>query len=211
MNFLNGVTLLQALKIVKNMLKDIFVSEVRVKVLKVMLPNPSQPYHVRALVRAVGTEINAVRRELKRLTGMGLLKRRPSGNRVYYTVNTANPYFAELLSMVAKEEGLGASITKSSKELGDIKFAILSRAYARGRESSMMDIDLFIVGVVNFEVLEAIISETEKPSGREIHYTVMGEDEFTFRKRKNDQFVSRILTQSRTMLIGDEEEFCSIT
>lgn len=193
------------------MLKDIFVSEVRVKVLKVMLPNPSQPYHVRALVRAVGTEINAVRRELKRLTGMGLLKRRPSGNRVYYTVNTSNVYYPELLSMVAKEDGLGERIIKSAKELGDLHFAVLSRAYARGRESSMLDIDLFLVGSVNFDVLETIISEEEKGSEREIHYTVMGEDEFLFRKRKNDQFVTRILTQSRTMLIGDEEEFCSIT
>ena len=39
----------------------------------------------------------------------------------------------------------------------------------------------------------------------------MGEDEFNYAKRKNDQFVIRILVQSRIMLIGDEEEFCSLT
>ena len=192
------------------MLKDIFVSEVRVNILTVMLPNPDKPYHVRALVRAVGTEINAVRRELKRLTKLGLLKRRPSGNRVYYSVNTDHVYYSDLLSLVIKEKGLGFKIIKNKKQLGDIKFAVLSRAFARGRESSMLDIDLFIVGVVTMEVLEKIISEEQANDGREIHYTVMGEDEFQFRKRKNDQFIGRVLAQTRTMLIGDEEEFCSI-
>ena len=193
------------------MMNELFVSEVRVKILKLMLPNPTTPFHVRALVRAVGTEINAIRRELNRLTKLGLLKRRPSGNRVYFTVNTASHYYPELLSLVSKEMTLGQKIIASAKQLGGVKFAVLSRAFSRGRQSSLLDIDLFLVGSLNLEVLEKIIAEEEKNLNKEIHYSVMGEDEFLFRKRKNDQFVMRILTQSRTMLIGDEEEFCSLS
>lgn len=193
------------------MINELFVSEVRVKILKLMLPNPATPFHVRALVRAVGTEINAIRRELNRLTKLGLLKRRPSGNRVYFTVNTASYYYPELLSLVSKEMTLGLKIISSAKQLGGVKFAVLSRAFSRGRQSSLLDIDLFLVGSLNLEVLEKIIAEEEKNLEKEIHYSVMGEDEFLFRKRKNDQFVMRILTQSRTLLIGDEEEFCSLS
>jgi predicted nucleotidyltransferase len=193
------------------MINELFVSEVRVKILKLMLPNPTTPFHVRALVRAVGTEINAIRRELNRLTKLGLLKRRPSGNRVYFTVNTASQYYPELLSLVSKEMTLGQKIISSAKQLGGVKFAVLSRAFSRGRQSSLLDIDLFLVGSLNLEVLEKIIAEEEKNLEKEIHYSVMGEDEFLFRKRKNDQFVMRILTQSRTLLIGDEEEFCSLS
>jgi predicted nucleotidyltransferase len=193
------------------MINELFVSEVRVKILKLMLPNPTTPFHVRALVRAVGTEINAIRRELNRLTKLGLLKRRPSGNRVYFTVNTASQYYPELLSLVSKEMTLGQKIISSAKQLGGVKFAVLSRAFSRGRQSSLLDIDLFLVGSLNLEVLEKIIAEEEKNLEKEIHYSVMGEDEFLFRKRKNDQFVMRILTQSRTSLIGDEEEFCSLS
>lgn len=192
------------------MLKDIFVSEVRVKILKVMLPIPSTQFHVRGLVRAVGTEINAVRRELLRLTNLGLLRKRQSGNRIYYTVNTASVFYPELLSLVAKEEGLGADIIKTAKELGDIEYAVLSRAFSRGRASSSLDVDLFIVGNVKLDVLEKLIKDEEQRSGREINFTVMPEDEFVFRKRKNDTFISKVLSQGRTMLVGDEEEFCSL-
>lgn len=192
------------------MLNEILISEVRVNILKKMLPNPEKSYHVRALVRAVDTEINAVRRELKRLSEAGLLRKRSSGNRVYYNVNTDSPLYPELVSLIAKEEGLGAQIIKASKELGNVKFAVLSRGFSRGRAPSVLNVDIFIVGSVNMPVLDQIIKNEEALTGREINYSVMGNEEFEFRKRKNDQFVMKILAQSRTMLIGDEEDFCEI-
>lgn len=192
------------------MLKDIFISEVRVNILKVMLVNPDKSFHIRALVRSVGTEINAVRRELDRLTRVGLLRRRPSGNRVYYSVDTSSNIYPELLSLISKEIGLGAAVIKNKKALGDTKYAVLARAYSRGRVSTVLDVDLFIVGTVKIEVLEGIIEQEQRKRGSEINYSVMGEEEFEFRKRKSDQFVMRILTKGRTMLIGDEEEFSSV-
>jgi predicted transcriptional regulator len=192
------------------MLKDLFVSEVRINILKLMLPNPERPIHVRGIVRAVGTEINAVRRELKRLHELGLLKKRQSSNRLYYTVDTTNMFYAELLSLVAKEEGLGADIINRRKELGDVKFAILSRRFSRNIESSVLDVDLFMIGTINFDALEVLIKENQAKIGREIHYSVLGSDEFMFRKRRNDQFVSKVMAQGRTMLIGDEEEFSAM-
>lgn len=175
-----------------------------------MLPQPERSYHVRALVRAVDTEINAVRRELKRLSKVGLLRKRPSGNRLYYSVDTACPLYPELLSLIAKEEGLGADIIKDTKKLGDVKFAILSRAFSRGVERSVLDVDLFLVGNVNLDALQDIVDRYQSRLQKEINYSVMSEDDFEFRKRKNDQFVMKILAQSRTMLIGDEEEFTEL-
>jgi hypothetical protein len=176
-----------------------------------MLSNPEQSYHVRGLVRAVKTEINAVRRELDRLTNATLLRKRQSGNRIYYSVNTTSMFFPELLSLVAKEEGLGADIIKNAKKLNITQFAVLSRAYLRGRHSTALDVDLFIVGnAVNMPVLQEVIKRHETVSGKEINYTVMPEEEFIYRKRKNDSFISKLLAQSRTMLIGDEEEFCTV-
>jgi DNA-binding transcriptional ArsR family regulator len=192
------------------MLKDLLISEVRINILKTMLPSPDRQYHVRALVRAVSAEINAVRRELLRLERVGLLRKRKSSNRVYYAVDTSCMYYPELLALIGKEEGLGAQIINHAKELGDMKFAVLSREYLRGRDASVLDVDLFIVGKVNDDVLKRIVSEVEKTLGREINYTVMDEEDFLHRKRRNDNFVSRFMSQSRTMLIGDESEFCDL-
>jgi DNA-binding transcriptional ArsR family regulator len=191
-------------------LKDLFVSEVRLKILKLMLTQPDEQYHVRAIVRRVDAEINAVRRELAKLESMGLLKNRQSGNRLYYTADTSHLYYRELLSIVTKEDGIGGMILKNIKDLGTIKFTVISSAFLRGRKSTVLDVDLFIVGDVNLEVLKRLVSTAEREMGREINYSVMSEEDFMFRKRKNDHFVSKILSQSRSMLIGDEEEFCAV-
>lgn len=192
------------------MLKELLISEVRVNILKTMLPDPEKSYHVRALVRAVDTEINAVRRELKRLHRVGLLRKRPSGNRIYYSVDTTSPLYPELLSLIAKEDGLGADIIKNTKKLGDVKFAIISRAFSRGVKTSVLDVDLFLVGEVNLSVLQEIVARYQSRLQQEINYSVMSVEDFEFRKRKNDQFIMKILARSRTMLIGDEEEFAAV-
>ena len=66
------------------MLKDLFISKTRVKLLETFLSDPTQMYHVRDLVRKTGDEINAVRRELARMEVLGLVKKEPRGNRLYY-------------------------------------------------------------------------------------------------------------------------------
>lgn len=194
------------------MLEKLLVSGVRIKILRAMLTRPGEQFHIRGLVREVGTEINAVRRELSNLELVGLLFSRKSGNRVYYTVNIHSIYYPEFLALIAKEFGLGNNIITGEKRLGDIKFAVLSRAFAgKRRKSSSLDVDLFVVGKVNIDALEDIIRKEQELRGQEINYSVMGEDEFNYAKRKNDQFVIRVLLQSRIMLIGDEEEFCSLS
>jgi len=192
------------------MLQDIIISEVRVKILKVMLPDPEKPYHVRALVRAVDTEINAVRRELDRLSKIGLLRKRPSGNRLYYSVDTSSPIYPELLSLIAKEEGIGVDIIKNVKKLGDVHFAILSRAFSRSVKRSVLDVDLFLVGTIKLDVLGEIVERHQRKIGSEINYSVLSPEDFEFRKRKNDQFIMKMMAQSRTMLVGDEEEFSAV-
>jgi len=192
------------------MLQQLFVSEVRLKILKLLLLNPDQSYHVRAIVRAVGAEINAVRRELDNLISINLLRKRQSSNKLFYTVDTTHLLYSDLLSLLSKEEGLGGKLVKRLKELGEIKYMMMAKAFLRGRTSSALDVDLFVVGEVRIDTLEKVIKEYQQDANVEINYSVMTEEEFRHRKRANDHFVSKIITQSRTMLVGDEEKFSSV-
>lgn len=193
------------------MLKEILISEVRVKMLSLLLvQSHGESLHVRDIVRKVGTEINAVRRELQRMTRIGLLKRRPRGNKIYYDVNPQFIFYPELVSLVAKEVGLGAELIKRAKELGNIRYAAVAKPLLRGRVAGSTDVDVLIVGSVDAVLLKEIITRAELEHKHEINYTVMGDEEFTFRKRRKESFIVQLLSQSRVMLIGDEEEFSSL-
>lgn len=192
------------------MLNKILVSEVRVNILKLLLLNPKRGFHIRAIVRQVDAEINAVRRELDNLFEINLVTRRQSSNKIFYQIETSHPFYSDLLSLVAKEEGIGAAIVKKEKYIGRIEYAVLSLAFLRGRKSTALDVDLFIAGEINLDVIRDIVKEEEAKLGREINYSVMTMEEFMNRKRTNDPFIYRVLTQSRTMLIGDDEKFCAV-
>ena len=187
------------------LLSDLITSKTRVKILALFLDNPNDMFHVREVVRRVGEEINAVRRELIHLEKKGILKREPRVNRVYYYLDKNYPHFFDLLSIQAKNTGLGANIIKNRIRLGKIKFAMLSGKFARGIRDNPEEVDLLVVGTVVLPELSLLIKEEEEKRKHEINYTVMTEEEFNFRKRRRDPFITSVIYGSRVMLIGDEE------
>lgn len=187
------------------MLSDLITSQSRIKLLNVLLAKPSEMYHVREFVRRTGDEINAVRRELLFLEKQGILVREPRANRVYYALSKNYPFYFDLLRMGAKIAGLGAAILKNRVKIGRIKYAMFSGRFARRIEKKPTDVDLIIVGTIVLPELAILIRDEEKRLGREINYTVMTEEEFSFRKKKRDPFILSVLTGSRVMLFGDEE------
>lgn len=187
------------------MFADLITSKSRIKLLNVLLAEPSEMYHVREIVRRTGDEINAVRRELLFLEKRGILVREPRANRVYYFLSKNYPFYFDLLRMGAKITGLGAAILKNRVKIGKIKYAMFSGKFTRRIDKKPTDVDLIIVGTIVLPELAILIRDEEKRLGREINYTVMTEEEFAFRKKKRDPFILSVLTGSRVMLYGDEE------
>jgi hypothetical protein len=187
------------------MFEDLITSKTRIKILHLFLGNLGQMFHVREIVRRVEEEINAVRRELMLLDKKGILNREARANRVYYSLDTNYPFYADLIKIHAKESGLGSDIVKNRSKLGKIKYAMVSGDFAKNAENNGEKVDLLVVGVVVLPELSLIIKQEEQRKKREINYTIMSEDEFNFRKSRRDPFISSIIHGSRVMLIGDEE------
>ncbi|OGH20542.1 MAG: hypothetical protein A3D74_02990 [Candidatus Levybacteria bacterium RIFCSPHIGHO2_02_FULL_37_13] len=191
------------------MLADLITSKSRVKLLNVFLTSPSEMYHVRELVRRTGDEINAVRRELSYLEKRSVLVKEPRANRVYYSLDKNYLFYFDLLRLGAKTIGIGNEIIKNRAKIGKIKFAMFSGKFARRLPKSPDEVDFLVVGTIVLPELALLIREEEKRLGVEINYTVMTEEEFSFRKKKRDSFILSVLSGSRVMLLGDEEAILS--
>jgi hypothetical protein len=191
------------------MLSDLITSKTRVKLLNVFLTNPHEMLHVRECVRRAGEEINAVRRELLFLEKKGIFNREPRANRVYYSFSKDYPFYFDLLKIGAKTIGLGGEIIKNRAKIGKIKYAMFSGKFVRRAKDSPEEVDLIIVGTTVLPELAILVRNEENRLGTEINYTAMTEEEFKFRKQRNDPFLVSILSGTRVMLIGDEEAMIS--
>jgi len=189
------------------LLEDIIISRVRVKMLQLFLSHPGAIFHVRDIVRKIGEEINAVRRELAHMEESGMLSKEQRANRLFYGFRKEYPLYYELLELIAKTSGLGLDMLKHKAKLGKIKFVMMSGRYVRGlQRRASTDVDLLIVGNVVLPELSQLVKAEEVRRERELNYTVMSDEEFVFRKRRRDPFVLSVLSGSRIMIIGDEEE-----
>lgn len=187
------------------MLADFITSKSRIKLISVFLATPFDMYHVRELVRKTGDEINAVRRELAFLEDHGVLVKEKRANRVYYSLNKNYAFYDDLLRLATKTTGLGADILKNKAKLGKIKYTMFSGKYIKHTKTNPEEVDLLIVGTVVLPEVALLVRNEEARYNSEINYTVMTEEEFAFRKTRNDPFIEGILKGSRIMLIGDEE------
>ena len=187
-------------------LSDIITSKARIKILELFFASSSEMYHVRGIVRETGEEINAVRRELERLEGAGVLKKENRGNRHYYFPREDYSFYGDILAMVAKTTGLGAQIIADRKKIGRLNYVMFSGRFARHKAKKKEDeVDALIVGEIELPELANLIRIEESKRGNEINYAVMSREEFDFRKKRRDPFLLGILYSSRVMIIGDEE------
>lgn len=191
------------------MLSDLITSKSRVKLLTVFLNTPYEMYHVRECVRRTGDEINAVRRELQFLEKKGILTKEQRANRVYYQLDKTYPFYFDLLSIGAKTIGLGDEILKNKIKLGKLKYVMFSGVFVRRNKKSPDQVDILVVGDVVLPELALLIRQEEARLGIEINYAPMTEEEFIFRKQRNDPFITALLNGLRVMLVGDEEALLS--
>ena len=164
-------------------------------------------YHVRDLVRRTEEEINAVRRELARMERVGIVKKEPRGNRLYYWFRHDYELYHDLLSMVTKTTGIGAAIIKNRNKLGNVQVAMLSGKFVRHLSRKSPDeVDLLIVGNITLPELASLVRAEEERRGQTINYTPMTEEELKFRRTRRDPFLQDILAQSRILVIGSDED-----
>ena len=143
-------------------LDALFISKVRIKSLKYFIFHPDVPIHLRAAVRELKEEINAVRRELNRLDEIGLLTSEVRGNRKYFSLNFKHPLLEELTGIFHKAFGLGGEIMRNLKNLGDVKAAVLAGTYLKGVVPVGQAVDLLLVGDLDMNVVTTMVEEAQK-------------------------------------------------
>jgi hypothetical protein len=67
-------------------------------------------------------------------------------------------------------------------------------------------VDVLVVGDIVMAELSALIRAEEEKRGKEVNYTIMTNEEFSFRRKRRDPFLLSILESGKVMIIGDEEE-----
>lgn len=177
------------------MLKELFSSNTRIKLLKIFLFNTDKEFFIRELTRKLDEQINSIRRELTNLKKIGLLKSRSRNRKKYYHVNTDFAIFHELKSIFMKSMNNEMNISKAIANIGSIDLLVFSGIFVSRPEAQ---VDLFIVGDLSKQDLEKyLITDLNR---NDIRYSILSKDDFLYRLSLNDRFIVEILGDSNNII-----------
>ena len=202
------------------MLEQLFGSKTRVKILRLFLNNPNQPYYLRELARESKSQLNSVRREVAILEKIGIVKAielteeelaelqttkekkkksRQQGSKKYFVANEGFLLYPELKALLLKAQLLlEQNFVRNIQALPQIKLFILTGIFVGQYNFST---DMLIVGNVKKEKIASMIKKLEKDLGRSLNYTVMTYPEFKYRQDITDRFMFDILEGSKIVVV----------
>lgn len=183
-------------------------SSYRRQILALLLLRPHERYYVREIARLTGISPGSLHRELKQLAETGLLLREEAGNQVRYYADQACPIFEELAGIFRKTIGLADVLSEALLPLGnEVRLAFVFGSVALGQEHVDSDIDLFVLGSVDFVAVVRSLADTHARLGREVNPVVMDQNEFLQKYHEGDRFIRRIAGEARIFVTGGENDF----
>ena len=183
-------------------------SKVRQRVLAVLFGNPGRSFYANEVIALAQSGTGAVQRELASLSEAGLLTVRRQGNQKHYQANADAPVFAELRGLVLKTMGLADVLRVALAPLApQITLAFVYGSVAKQQDTAASDIDVMIVSkdLSYADVFGALESATAT-LGRKVNPTLYMPAEMVKRINNDNAFVTRVLTQPKIWLLGNEEQ-----
>jgi len=157
------------------MIETLISSKTRIKLLLKFFLNSNTKSYLRGLESEFGESSNAIRLELNRLENAGMLSSSSEGNKKIFQANKKHPLFKEVHNIILKHIGFDKIIENVIERLGDVEKVYVSGAFAKGMDSSI--IDLVLIGEVNKNYLIELIEKVEKLISRKVRYVIFDKAE----------------------------------
>jgi len=202
------------------LLGKIFGSTHRVKIMRLFLSNPTDPFELEDIAKRSRVKKPNARKEIALLVKIGFIKKkvftvevpqrvtkkRPEVTykkvkRNGFVLNTRFRLLKQLQLLLLdsssiKEKDIAARIKKT----GSIKLLILSGWFVNDVDQSL---DILVVGKnIKRDTLEREITIIESEVGRELSYTFFDEDEFHYRLSMYDKLIRDILENPHKKLVN---------
>jgi predicted nucleotidyltransferase len=192
-------------------LSTLLFGKTRRAVLSLLYTHPDESFYLRQVARVAGSGMGSVQRELKNLSDAGIIQSIVRGKLTYYQANPRCPVYAELKGLIVKTAGVGDILRAALAPLSDrIQSAFIYGSFAQGSQHKGSDVDVCVVGSVQFAEIVSALSLAQQSLGREINPTVYPPEEFHGRLASHDHFLTSLMKRPKAFLIGDDHELARL-
>jgi len=197
-------------------LEKLFGAKSRIRILRLFLRNENQAFDIDEIKRRTRISPQKLKGEIKILQSIKLIAsvkkedfkgKKPQAKNLVYFLNSEFKLLKELRELIfsagfVNKEELANSISK----IGKIRFAAVSGVFLSAEEPARQGhnrVDLLLIAdAIDKNRLRATLQIIEAEIGKEIIYSILSTEEFTYRKEMYDKFIYDILEGPREDLIN---------
>ena len=176
-------------------------------VLTLLYSHPDESFYLRQLARMTGVGMGALQRELKQLSGAGIIIRNEIGRQAFFKANLDCPVYQELRDIITKTFGGADILREALSSLADkIQTAFIFGSMVSGEFNQGSDVDVMVIGDISFADVVAALSPVQEVLSREINPSVYPLGEFTSKISEGQHFLKSVLNSPKIFLIGNKNE-----
>jgi uncharacterized protein len=199
-NYLLGIFMSQ--------LGDALFTKTQQAILKLLYTHPEKSFYTKEILRLTGMGVATIKRELDRMERASVLKKFKIGNQLHYQANTDCPIYSELITIADKTFGLNDTMKLALEPLAHkIVWAFIFGSIASEKETPWSDIDLMIIGTLDFFAVAIAVNNAQHLLGREINPKIYTPQEWKNLLKEKTGFIKSVLQKPKINIIGDGHEF----
>lgn len=180
----NYYQLLVPVKLFNNYMTTLqfLLTERQQRILATVLLRPERDFSLAELIEAAGAAGHgSTQNYVKKLVDAGVIESFEVRFRPRYRANMRHVIYSELASICRKTFGIRDVLVEALLQVVEPfnkPQAFIFGSVARGEERPDSDIDMMVIGDVEFMKLHAMAAELEKRLGRYVHLNIYGTDEW---------------------------------
>lgn len=179
----------------------------RRSVLAKLFLDPQRDFRLRELARLTGISAGSVQHEIRQLVAADIVSRDEKGGLVTYRANPRCQIFEALRTIVEKTSGIDDLVREALQPAADkIRFAFIYGSIAKGVNRARSDLDLLVVGSIEFADLVGLLTSVEERIGREISPRLLSEKEFRLRLKRRDRFLTAVMEGPKIAVLGNSDD-----
>ncbi len=182
---------------------SIFRSELLMRLLGLLLLDPSRRWtsaELREHLEATGASTH---RELQRALASGVVTRQPIGRTYLYRALVESPLYEPLRALLERTVGVEVELRQALEGLAGVEAAFIHGSFASGSTlRPARDIDVLVLGDVDYRALRKRLREVEQRVGHEIDVLSYTSNEFATLVADGNSFARAVANGPVLTLVG---------
>ena len=177
------------------------------RVLDLLVSATGREIHTREIARRVDADPHSTQLALDHLLQAGALTSRRVGNLRLWSVNAENDRLAAIGGLMRRESRVALLISDGLANMRGVLFGVIFGSFASAVDDVGSDIDVLVVGEVNWDRLAKLGDAVSDHVRREVNFVVWSENELRQPKAGQRRLLENILSRPRILVKGSENEF----